>query len=120
LIGVALGTFLSSILFRLLQVNYACSIVNLSRWVFWTMVIKHWVFGAIILLGNYFILSFFQINSLVDILLICMVSSVIYVIFTSRYILSYELKITLCRNLSGKIPEKILTGVFNIQLAESL
>jgi O-antigen/teichoic acid export membrane protein len=114
LIGVALGTFFSSILFRIMQVHYACTIVNLPKWSFWMMVIKHWVFGFIMLSVNSLIISSFKIDSFTDIILICSISSIIYLTVISRYILSIELKKMLFKNLTGKIPVKVLTHFLNL------
>jgi len=114
LIGVALGTFFSSILFRILEVNYACSIVNLSKWNFWVMVMKHWTFGSSMLCINYLVFSLFEINTFVEILFICFLSSIIYSIVISRYILSVELKNVLFKNLTGKLPHKVLICFFNV------
>ncbi|MBA6348689.1 oligosaccharide flippase family protein [Colwellia sp. BRX8-9] len=113
LIGVALGTFFSSIVFRLLQVSYACSIVELNRWSYWEMIIKHWLYGISMLYILYEISSLFEINSYVNILITCILGTLIYVFILTRYMLSLELKKVLSKNLAGKIPSKLLFFFFN-------
>jgi len=111
--GVALGTLIPAIFFRLiLQVNYACKLMDLSILKYWQVIVKHWLMGGVFYIAFTYIDLAPIMDSYIGLITFCGALSFAYILLVCRYFLSDTVKEILVNNLSNKIPVGILAVVF--------
>lgn len=108
-IGVAIGSLIPSILFRLyFQISYACKLIELPIFSFWKVLIRHWLFGGVFFIVVSHYKSVFDIQSFFDFFIAGAVLSVVFVFIACRLMLSDSVKNTLKQNLENKLPPALI------------
>jgi len=119
LIGIALGTLIPTVIFRLfILTNYACKIIELATIDYWRIILPHWGMATILGVLIYLVFQNLVFSSLVALFLTCIPLSFIYFFICFRYTTSLQLKNLLIKNLRHKVSFLLLKILFNTKEAQ--
>jgi len=112
LIGVALGTLISTAPFKLLQIHLACKIIDYPMTSILLMIGRHWLFAGVFYLLCTEILQLSQLEGYIAIFSYGFLLSCIYILIVCRYVISKYLKDNFISHSRERVPTKILRILF--------
>jgi O-antigen/teichoic acid export membrane protein len=100
LIGVALGSLIACILFKMvLYPAYACKLTDIKKRVYWKLQFRYLGFFALVLVSMHYILLTTSMDSYLELILIAAAFTVVFSLITLKFLVGEKLRSVLRENI---------------------